>query len=426
MPARRRIGALIGTAALASVAVVAGASTATAESDQRWFDQYEVAAAHAEGATGSGVDIAVIESVVNPDLPVLAGADLTVDPEPLCTNGGSVTSSDPVFNTVHATSSLVLLLGNGQGPVPVQGIAPEASVTFYGTGLSEAVACEAAVTGEADQYLSGRGVGIARALADGADIISISTTSSFSSFDAELIAQAIADGVVVVAATPNESQNPNVNPWGYNGVVAASSVTDEGYLQSDGDGEVSWADTTVVARGADFTMVGDIDSSWEGSTVAGGSSIAAPLIAGMVADVSSKYPEATGNQLIQTLIHNTGSDEHELTFTPGVGYGAANLTHMLREDPAQYPDENPLMDKSVGEPTVDQVATAGQPADPEQSATPAPDDVASPDPAITSIMPTLLVTAGIALALVVAAAAVTIVLVVRHNKKKNLTQGVQQ
>lgn len=62
-----------------------------------------------------------------------------------------------------------------------------------------------------------------------------------------------------------------------------------------------------------------------------------------------KYPDATGNQMIQSLLHNTGSEDHPLEFdaNDGFGYGTASLTRVLAADPLQYPDESSLLDKRL-------------------------------------------------------------------------------
>ncbi|WP_295910627.1 hypothetical protein [uncultured Actinomyces sp.] len=56
-----------------------------------------------------------------------------------------------------------------------------------------------------------------------------------------------------------------------------------------------------------------------------------------------KWPQATGNQLLQLLVRtgmNSGNSWNERT-----GFGPTNLEAMLSTDPTQFPDENPLPDK---------------------------------------------------------------------------------
>ena len=65
----------------------------------------------------------------------------------------------------------------------------------------------------------------------------------------------------------------------------------------------------------------------------------------MLALVKSKYPEATGNQLIQHLIHFVFGAEDDSTWgwRRDIGFGSASVPNMLAHDPTGWPDENPLL-----------------------------------------------------------------------------------
>lgn len=64
-------------------------------------------------------------------------------------------------------------------------------------------------------------------------------------------------------------------------------------------------------------------------------------MAGALALVKQKYPTATGNQLIQQLIHNTSRDS--MGWQRVVGFGILRLDRMLATDPTGWPDVNPLL-----------------------------------------------------------------------------------
>lgn len=265
---------------------------------------------------------------------------------------------------------VALLVGNGRGPGAVRGIAPGVSVLFYGYNLCPNSSPD-------DDRLSAIGAGTTRAVEDGADIISISVSGKVQEDDAEAIADALAAGVVIVAATPNSSSEPAISAWpgGYNGVVSSAAFAQDGSLMEDyltaGKPNL-WPEVTVVAPGVDFPSV-----TWGEDADLGyvsGPSLTAPLVAGILAIVKKKYPDATGSQLVQSLILNTTIDDHELfrDTTGGYGYGPVSLRHMLREDPTLLPDENPLMDKNLGEPTTAQLEAAiAARAAPSPEATPA-------------------------------------------------------
>ena len=399
-----------------------------------WYDGFGVADVQADGWTGDGVKVAVIDQQINPDLPVFEGANLTVDDDPLC-DGGSVTVNatdepKPSNDVVHGSDVTAMLIGNGKGAGKVRGIAPGADVTFYGYGMTVQ---QTLTTGcDTQKRPDGRtelGEGISRAIDDGAQVISISLIQSKASAgDIAAVARAVARGVVIVAGTPNTTQDADeTRPWTYNGVVAVNAFGKDGYLQEDAEVEgqqVSWPETTVIAPGVNFPSV-----DWSGNDYwVSGSSLATPLTAGIIAVTAQKYPAATGNQLIQSLIHNTTPDDHELSRSDDTGYGPVSLRHMLKVDPAQYPDENPLMDKS-DYPTPSQVAKASDTPTPADSAT----AVASPQPSATAgavaggaggVWMPVLIGVGVLVLLAVIALVIVLVVVAGKNKRKNVGGAV--
>lgn len=402
-------------AAAALLLSVAAATPAQASDDgQWWYDLYDVPAAHAEGWTGEGVKIAVIDAQINPDLPVFDGADLTVMEDPLCANSGPAISTEFNDDSSHGTTVTAMLVGNGEGAGAERGIAPDASVIYYGWGLVGEETCELPAEVE-DRTLTGGGWGMLRALEDGAQIITTSVgSSSYSLADMQVMAEAIARGVVVLSASTNESGVATANfPNALNGVVTVNAMDADGEIQKDKDtGELAIEpEATVVAAGVDIDVIG-AGGSWDNTGPATGASLASPIVAGMLALTWQKYPEATANQLVQSLIHNTWADDHPLErdTVNGYGYGAASLGHLLREDPTQYPDENPLMDKKFGFPNADDVAIA---AGESEDLMPVIPDAPASRPSFdwTSIG----VTAG-AVGAVAVVASVIIVLVTRRRK----------
>lgn len=429
---RRRVAALCLAAALGVSSVPA---TAAEVPTDWWWDAYGVGAIHDQGLTGKGVKIAVIDANINPDLPSFAGRNLTVDPRPLCAEATSATSATPTEDSVHGTTLTASLIGTGEGGGNVRGIAPDADVTFYSQGTSKDTdeCTVAAYKGSADgQGLSLPGLGIQRAVDDGAQIITTSIAVSMNTTgDAEVLANAIAKGVVVIVAT----ENPHT-PVSFlalerlNGVVAASAVDKSGQLQVNSDGQpFALPGTNVAAPGIDLPTVGNDSGTWQDSSTAAGSSFAAPLVAGMLALVKQRYPEATGNQLIQTLIRNTGVNDHELTNDPvsGYGYGLAWVAHMLQKDPTQYPDENPLMGKPDGVPTTDQISAAAArgfafPTTSDSATTPvAPRDTQETAREAAPLQPALIIV--LALLAVIVVAGVVAAVLITNRKKKNSPEG---
>lgn len=345
-------GMFAGALALALATVPAVSATADTTDGNWWFDYYNVGQAHAAGWTGKGVKITVIDEQINPDLPVFSGANLKVDPTAYC--GGSPTSAKADEGSVHGTTITALLIGNGTGGGAVRGIAPDASVTFEGYGSS--------TCGASAKNASSIGRALQAAIDSGSDIITTSVGFDLMSEpDMAILADAASKGIIVLASVPNRNDEITGLPSRANGVVAVNAVDQDGKIQAY-DGVVTInPEVTVVAAGVGIATVGDEQSaSWDDSYRAQGSSEATPLVAGMLAAAKQKYPQATGNQLIQSLIHNTTPDDHGLIrdTTAGYGYGPASLTHLLAVDPTTYPDTNPLVDKSYGKPTSKQIAGA--------------------------------------------------------------------
>jgi hypothetical protein len=418
---RRRIlhgAAIVGVLGTTLLAATPAQAT-TADDGQWWYQAYGVEQVHADGLTGEGVKIAVIDSQINPDLPVFDGADLTIAPGAGCMDTEPATD-ELNDNSRHGSTVTALLIGNGTGAGAINGIVPDASVTFYGFG-NRGDDCveppEATAAG-----LSPAGWLFQRALDDGADIISTSQGGGASYYDdLPVIAEAIARQVPIVAATPNDGLTGAILPSGYSGVVAVNAVDQQQQLLIGGLGvENTILETTVVAPGSPFSSIGAPDGTWDDSNRTQGSSLATPLVAGILALAAEKYPDATKNQLIQSLIHNTGPEDHDLTYSPdnGFGYGVASLGHVLRVDPSSYEDVNPLLDKSLQQPTPEQIATA-MAALSEDDTSPAASDQPTGDTGdqTDSGIATVLVVGGIVVGIVVIGAVILTIILVRRSHR---------
>jgi len=384
-----------------------------------WYDFYKVGQVQSEGWTGKGVKVAVLDEQINPDLPVFQGTPLTVSDESICSV--PPTSAEVTKMSTHGSNATALLIGNGQGPSAVHGISPQADVTFYGFGTSGTCTTKT-VDG---LRLSGFGQAFRAAVDDGNTIITSSVGWGFlAPGDVTLLARALANGVIVVAATVNDPSQTTDYPGASNGVIAVNAMTSEGAIQpSENDPSMPNVvpEATVLAAGEGLAGLGDLQSgSWTASEISG-ASYATPLVAGMLAVAKQKYPKATANQLIQSLIHNTTPEDHPLARdeTGGFGYGPVSLTHLLAADPSQYPDKNPLLDKTSGKPTARQIAEAST------AATAAPS--ATPGAAVTSQseggVPVPLIV-GIVVGIVVIVGAIVMVVVLSGRRRKKTTGGI--
>jgi len=419
----RSIIAAVLTAAI--VGVAPSSAFAAEEVDPFWYyNNYGVAEFAAEGYDGSGVKVAVIDSVINPNVSVLKGTNLTVREPSFCADWQDnddrtkvlPATSDVYYDSSHSTNQVAFIVGNGDGPGDSKaqlGVAQGAEVTAYAINskpMDVTIECEEIGDPES---VKGKAIGMANAINeavdDGNSIIAIA--SPHGGPDPLLwaaVANAVREGVVILAARPNDmSKTQDIDIWGMNGVVTVQSMSADGRIQAAS--AVSDVAIDVVGPGSGVVYTaGDFDTMG----VSSGTSEATAITAGFLAVVKSKYPDATGNQLIQSLVTNTGLEDHEAVKDPTgfLGYGAVSLRHMLDNDPTQYEDVNPLVDVNDGaRPFVADIYPDGTPG-----GDPATDDPQANDGA-TNVTP-IIIGGVIALVVIIIVAVGTIILVRRSNR----------
>lgn len=399
--ARRWIAAGAALAALATAAVVPSAAAAQdfSSGGPNWYmDAMKIAPIHDAGITGEGVTIAVLDSGLYLDAPTLQGADIEVPdfdgcPDPL-------DYAPTAFASLrHGTSVTSLIVGNGtsesgEGP---RGIAPDVHILYYGMlqgAANEARDCEAFYNDVLDD-----------AVARGADIVTMSGGYSFlhqeiSQPTYDSVTKALQAGVVIIGALGNNDSTSVGVLDTTNGVLNVASVDATAAPAKKKYSEENMTDpsTDVVAPGIEVAGIG-FNDTW-GMTAWNGNSAAAPLVAGLVALGMQKWPDATPEQLMQSLIRNTGSIPHELEWSATFGHGVVNATRFIAEDPTQYPDESPLFtDEQL--PTFDEVYNPPSP-------TPTPEPVERPQ----SQLPMVLVSLALVVLLALAAVSGIIILIV--------------
>lgn len=349
---RRRLTRAAAAITLAAgLAVTAATAPASAAGDGTWWYSYmDVDTAGAAGITGAGVKIAVVDAAINPDAATFDGANLTVSPLTAC--GHPNTSTDEV--AFHATTVTSLINGRSTSAWPVHGIAPDAAVTFYSAGGYD-IGCYTRVdVGPTDirDYTS-FDMAYKQAIADGNDIIVAPYGAGGGAYSDEIIAEAIARQVIIVASESNAEKyeggtdRGNAFPAWANGVLSVAAIDENTMLVKGPDGtEVERPLTAVVAPGDDIAVPASSSPlDFSGSSVGGGTSYSAPLVAGALALAMQRYPEASHNQIVQSLLHTTVASQrgYEPEYD-GWGWGVPDVQALLSTDPTQYPDENPLMD----------------------------------------------------------------------------------
>ena len=330
------------TTVASALALAAGALTlapAPAHADdavpsQEYFSYYHFDTARAKGYTGKGVTIAVIGGPVDTSNPALKGANIT--------DKSRCTIQDSPEGVRHATEMAIILVS------PITGVAPDATLYNY-QSTTDGTISNGSCDSNGDR-LNTIAALINQAVEDGAQIISISQSVPESSNELKwAITNAITKGVIIVNSAGNGAADDNITQLGrYSGVIGVSAINSDGTFASYS----SWGDGVVTAAfGGPYTTY-DVHTG-EPVTVQG-TSISAPLVAGMLALARQKWPDATTNQILQLLVHTGLNPNHD--WNKYTGYGAIDGGALVNTDPSQYPDENPIIQKNGGsEPTAQEV-----------------------------------------------------------------------
>ena len=302
---------------------------------QEYFSYYHLDSARQKGYTGKGITIALFDGPVDTSAPELAGANIV--------DKSRCTVNDSPDGVRHATDMATLLVS------PYTGVAPDATLYTY-QAITEDSQPGGTCRNGADAADSIDKL-INQAVDDGAQIISMSLSNSDNGSELKwAIARAISEGVIIVSSSGNGATNQNHSHLGkWSGVVGVSAINTDGTFASYS----SWGNGVVTA--AVGGPVNTVDANTGAPTTTSGTSNATALVSGMLALARQKWPNATPNQILQSLVHSGLNPDHE--WNQKTGYGAAALGSLVNDDPTQYPDENPIMDKPGGSsPTADEVS----------------------------------------------------------------------
>ncbi|MDO5068433.1 MAG: S8/S53 family peptidase [Propionibacteriaceae bacterium] len=318
---------------LAAALLILPAPQAVAEeviTDQHYTTWANLAEHRSMGLTGKGVTIAYIEGAPDLSVPELQGADIEVNNP--CNDPGTPRSR------AHSTAVVSMIANRDWGWAPEAHIInytiPTADLETSTAPCPEGMVIESAIH---------------RALDDGVDIISISLRISTPKEFRFSLMRAARMGVPVVVSAGNTGADahPSSPDDGYsiaalNTVVGVGALTPElqrAEFSSVGDF------VTVMAPGQDIKVrLPDANGDLTVITPRYGTSYATPMVAGLLALGKQKWPQATGNQLIRSLIATatpTGEQPN-----PEYGYGIINSTTFLNTDPTTFEDSNPLFHRT--------------------------------------------------------------------------------
>ena len=334
-------------ASTAALVIAAGVTTLPAApaqadntitaADQPYFTYYHLDQARAKGYTGKGVTIAMIDGPVETAATELTGA--SIEERETCTIDSSLASKS------HGTSVASVLVSGSYG------VAPEATLLTYRTGSKQDGDQPSSDCLDEGKHLKyGYAWLLNAAMNDGAQIINVSSSST--SHEDSLkwaIARSIVQGSIITASAGNGGADDNATSLSqWSGVVGVTAIGIDGNRQDYS----SWGQgvTTTAVGGPLFVHDYDTGQIKQVS----GTSVSAPIIAGVLALARQKWPDATSNQLLQLLVKTGLNPDH--TWNQYTGYGGIDPGAILNTDPTTLPDVNPLADKGSGSsPTADEV-----------------------------------------------------------------------
>lgn len=159
---------------------------------------------------------------------------------------------------------------------------------------------------------------------NGAHIVNCSWgNNSFSRLGEDVINYAISKGVLVIGASGNDNTSDDHFPSGYNGVISVTSVN-----QNDVRSTFS-----NYGEGVDISVQGEnIYSTWQNDTYAtlSGTSMSAPIVAGLAALVKSRFPTYSPIQLGEQIrVNATPIDDLNNSYRRKLGYGRVNALNAV-------------------------------------------------------------------------------------------------
>ena len=273
---------------------------------------------------GSGVTVGVLDSGVDATVPDLTGS-VTVGPD--YTKGADPPGYQPPH--LHGTYIASIIAGHGSGPGDadgVIGVAPAATVLAVRVILDDQEPGFAAYHNDTN-YNDSVGNGIRYAVRHGAGVINMSLGGDTPTRDLQAaIADAIAHGVVVVAAAGNDAMSgsgftPYSYPASFPGVISVAAVGADGRRASFSDRNAS---VVLSAPGVNIVGAGPGGSYLEGS----GTSPASAIVAGVAALIRSRYPRL-GPVQVELAMTSSASRRPAGGYSPDVGFGEVNAPAAL-------------------------------------------------------------------------------------------------
>jgi hypothetical protein len=305
-----------------------------------YLQQINAYGAYLLGATGSGVNVAVIDGGINDANSELSGQVL----QHIDATGSNPSGGSPDHGT--SVASIIAAKRDNNG---VEGVAYNAhlyDINVFGPGSPDPIASQTSIA-SALEIVAGKNPGYSSVNARIVNM-SIGGTSAFGSAVNNALADVAAAGKVIVIAAGNDGASEPAatarsaaNPALHGQMLIVGAVDSNDVIASFSNRAGSYKNYYVVAPGVNDPAV----APGGGYVYFSGTSAAAPVVSGVLAVVAEAYPYLSASDLVK-LVEQTAVD----LGAPGVdaiyGWGRVDLTRAM----------NPVAPLSV--PTGSTVSTA--------------------------------------------------------------------
>ncbi|MHC4721149.1 MAG: S8 family serine peptidase [Planctomycetota bacterium] len=235
-----------------------------------------------------------------------------------CTYGGETRDSDPIDDHGHGSHCSGIIAAEGNNASDIAGVCWRSSIMalkFLDSG--------------GDGYVSDAVDAFYYAVANGADVLSNSWGGGgYSQTMAEVIDFAHSQGVIVVAAAGNDYSNVPQYPANHDHVLAVAATNSEdekpGFSNYGSWVDIAAPGVDVLSLRASGTSMGTTYDDY--TTIASGTSMACPHIAGACAIILSVYPEIDPSQLEAHLENSTDPIDPDVCAS-----GRLNLNQAIRQ-----------------------------------------------------------------------------------------------
>jgi hypothetical protein len=415
---RRAAHGLTVAALLGSSAFLAPTASAATNTDGLWYFTDTGIAEAQQIANGAGVEIALIDSTVNPSAPDLVGTSLSVREPSYCaeSEGGEARPATGTSERAqHTTTMAALLIGTGAGfpgDPGIKGVAPGAHVTVYDRTNGNVCPVPGAQEHSSSQAF-------ADAVAAGADIVVVPGETSVPSED---LSQAVRAGVVVIGAGGNRGGEVSGEPATRNGAIATGTTAVDGSIDP---GSASGPELGLLAPG---TAIRTIDPTLTYYGTSTGSSHSSVITAGVIALAMSAHPGVTSNQILQAVVRTTDGSVHEPVRDETRGYGALDVRQLMAVDPTAFPDVNPFIRTDADAiPSAEDLGLVLETAAPESGDPTSPAvDVTPPALGQPEDGPNLVLVGGAVVGALLLAAIVYAIVIVRRRAHSAVTDQESQ